>query len=60
MFFRLRRRKGATGFGIPPLEWPDIDAFARMTRQYISPWEIGIIEALDDLYLAEKAKSKQP
>ncbi len=52
IFTRLRRRKGAGFSGPLPIEWPDIDAFIRNGRMRLSPWEIEIIEELDDLYLA--------
>ena len=55
-FWRLRRRKGGTGFGPAPLEWPDIDAFLRRSSLDLAPWEVEVIEDLDDLYMSEAAK----
>jgi hypothetical protein len=52
IYSRLRRRKGAGQFGPLPIEWPDIEAFCRIGKISLSPWEIEIIETLDDLYLA--------
>lgn len=54
----MRRRKGGSGFGVSPIEWPDIDAFVRQSGVRFAPWEVEIIEALDDLYLAQAAKEK--
>jgi hypothetical protein len=54
---RLRKRKGSSGFsGRSPLEWPDIDAFLRITRVSLTPWEIELIEDLDDLFLMDHSK----
>ncbi|MBW9062373.1 hypothetical protein JNB71_03480 [Rhizobium herbae] len=50
-FNRIRRRKGSDFAGPAPISWPDIDAFCRHSRLYLHPWEIAIIEQLDDLYL---------
>ena len=50
-FSRLRNRKGGTGFGPSPIEWPDIDAFCRHSRMTLAPWEVEVIEALDGAYL---------
>lgn len=47
---RMRRRKGG-GFGLSPIEWPDIDAFLRHARIDLAPWEIETVEAIDDLFL---------
>ena len=56
-FQRIRRRKGGSGFGPSPIEWPDIDAFVRNSRFHLLPWEIEVIEELDDLYMAQQAKN---
>lgn len=50
-FNRIRRRK-SMGFATPnPIEWPDIKAFMFCTKEKFAPWEIELIESLDDLYL---------
>jgi hypothetical protein len=51
-YHRIRRRKAGSGFGPSPIEWPDIDAFCRFSRMTLVPWEVEIIEALDDVFLA--------
>ncbi len=56
VYSRLRRRKGGTGFGASPIEWPDIHAFMSAAVYPLAPWEIEIIEDLDDAYLAEQAR----
>jgi len=52
---RLRRRKGGSGFGISPLEWPDIDAFSRLSGLRLLPWEVAMLEKLDDAYIRNAA-----
>lgn len=54
-FQRLRRRKGSNGYSPLPIEWPDIDAFLRHNNKRLAPWELEIVEMLDDLFLAEHA-----
>jgi len=51
---RIRARKGSGFAGRAPIEWPDIDAFCRNTRTVLAPWEIEIIEALDNAFMAVK------
>lgn len=48
---RLRRRQGSSGFGPLPIGWPEIDAFIRHSKFNLAPWEVEVIEDLDDLYL---------
>jgi hypothetical protein len=58
VFIRLRRRKGANGFSISPIEWPDLDAFIRLSKTLLAPWEIAMVEELDDLFIAEQNKPR--
>jgi hypothetical protein len=57
-FHRLTSRRGSNGFGINPISWPDIDAYVRHSKMPLAPWEVRLIEQLDDLFRAEQAKSK--
>jgi hypothetical protein len=51
-YLRLRRRKGASDMGAPrPIEWPDIDAFLCRSGVRLTPWEIEILEGIDDLFV---------
>ncbi len=53
-YLRLRRRT-QVGFGGPqPLGWQDIDAFIRRSGLRLAPWEIEILERIDDIYLDPK------
>jgi hypothetical protein len=58
IFNRLRRRKGSGGFSSSPIEWPDIDAFLRLSGVKLVPWEIEILEDLDDLFLTDHTKAQ--
>lgn len=48
---RLRRRKGGNGFGYVPLELADFDAFQRLFKTELSPFEWSLIEQIDDLFV---------
>jgi hypothetical protein len=43
--------------GREPIEWGDLVAFISLTGTRLAPWEIEIIESLDDLYRAATASS---
>jgi hypothetical protein len=49
-FLRLSRRRGSSGFGTAPITWEGIDGFLRLSGMTLAPWEIEVIEALDDLW----------
>lgn len=58
---RLRKRKMMGFAGPSPIEWPDIDAFVRRSGLRLDPWELKLVEKLDDLYLeAAVASAKKP
>ncbi len=56
IFTRLHNRRSSGGFGVSPITWPDIDAFTRLTRCALSPWEIEVIEDCDAAFLAAVSK----
>jgi hypothetical protein len=56
---RMRRRKGAGEAGPHPIEFPDIQAFETLTRNRLAPWEVELIEALDDAYLGAVAEHQR-
>lgn len=39
-----------------PLEWGDIEAFQRLSGMRFDPFEIELIEDLDDLFLTDHTK----
>ncbi|WP_293510060.1 hypothetical protein [Parvibaculum sp.] len=55
-YHRLRGRKGAGLNGAEPISWPDIDAFMRMTGNRLAPWEIQLLESLDNIFLSALSK----
>lgn len=56
-FRRLARRRSSNGFGYNPISWGDIDAFVRHSKIVLAPWEIEIIEELDDIERSEMSKA---
>lgn len=54
---RLSNRRGSNGFDLNPIGWGDIDAFVRLSGLRLRPWEIALIEMLDDSFRAERAKA---
>lgn len=49
-YLRLRRRTAGGFSGPQPVSWDDILAYTRLFD--LAPWEIELIERLDDIYLA--------
>lgn len=52
-FVRLHAARTGSGFGANPITYVEIDAYCRLSRLPLDPWEIEVIRALDDAYLAE-------
>jgi hypothetical protein len=55
-FLRLHHRR-TCGDGPAPLAWSELSAFMAVSGVRLSPWEIEMIEDLDNLWLAEQARS---
>lgn len=61
-YHRVRRRMGGGFSGPNPIGWQDLEAFVHVTRFRFSPWEVELLEAIDDAYLHPQlvaVKSKQ-
>lgn len=53
----MRRRMPHSESGQAPVGWQDIQAFCRLTGTHLSPQDVELIEAIDDLYLAHSVSS---
>jgi hypothetical protein len=51
-YLRMRRRKAAGFASFDPIEWPDIQAFINVSGFRLAPWEVELIEAIDDVFLS--------
>jgi hypothetical protein len=58
-YFRMRRRMAGGFAGPNPIGWQDIDAFVRQSGLRLAPWELNLIEAIDDLYLEALSGTKR-
>lgn len=56
---RIRRRKSMGFSGPNKIEWPDIQAFVSMTKTHLVPWEVALVEDLDDIFLNAMAEAQE-
>lgn len=59
-YLRLRRRMAAGFSGPNPVGWQDIDAFIRRSGTRLAPWEIEVLERIDDLFVYRDESTKEP
>lgn len=52
IFLALNARRGAGFSGPLPLSMAEVEAYARVRREPLRPFELDMIEALDDAYMA--------
>lgn len=57
-FMELHLSRGSTGFGMARITYQDIDAWQRVNRTTLRPWQIAAIRAADNIYLAQAAKRR--
>ncbi|MGE0524378.1 MAG: hypothetical protein AB7O60_15260 [Variibacter sp.] len=55
IFLALNSARGSSGFGPLPIGLQDMEAYQRLARTPIRPFEIDIIQALDRAYLEAAA-----
>lgn len=58
-FARIRRRNAGNGFGATPITWADLDAYSRLSGMRLLPWEMEIIELLDDALMGSLAAAEE-
>jgi len=56
-FLDLAGSRTSAGFGMNPIAYSEIDAWARLTRQTPTSFEVGILKRLDRIYISVMAKS---
>lgn len=56
LFLELHGRRGAGGMGPSPITWPDLAAWASLTRRTLMPWEYDVLAMLDNAFFAATAK----
>jgi hypothetical protein len=55
-FLHLSRGRTSNGFGANLLTWTDIAEWQRLTRIDLSPWQVDLLVALDNVWLTEHAR----
>lgn len=55
-FDDLDAQRGGNGFGDNPITYRDMLAWQQMTGWALDPWEVEAVRAVDDAYLAHRAK----
>jgi hypothetical protein len=51
IFLELDRARGSNGWSPNPIKFVDIEAYARLMREPVRPFEVEIIRALDAVYM---------
>lgn len=62
IFFELHAAR-PSGFGMSPITYHDIDAYARLMHVKLSPWDVRMLRRMDEVMLkasriAQENKSK--
>jgi len=59
-FWALDSARSSSGFGISPIGYGDIDAWARRTGVDPTPWEVSVLRDMDMAYCREMRKRSTP
>jgi hypothetical protein len=55
-FWEITRRRAPAFDGAAPLTHTEVEAWSRLTRTVIRPWEVKMLFRIDDGYLEQRAK----
>lgn len=58
IFNRIRGRVNSTGFGPGRITLGDISDFVRLTKTRLDPWEVEVLEKLDDKFMRVQAEAQ--
>lgn len=58
-FLDLRRSVGG-GYGIIPISYSEIDAYSRLLRVQMAPFEVQLIRLVDEACVAASSAEKKP
>lgn len=58
-FWDLSAARGANGFGLNPISFADLAAWAAMTGAEPTEWEVAAIREMDRAFLSEHSKIKR-
>jgi hypothetical protein len=62
-WYELHNARSAGGMGQSPITYLDIQAWAKMSRQEPTPWEVQALREMDKVYMSwsrEKGKKESP
>ncbi|WP_211440921.1 phage tail assembly chaperone [Collimonas humicola] len=48
-----------TGYGILPLQYAEIEAWSRLMRCPLTPWEVSVIKRIDGAFMQAQMKEKK-
>lgn len=57
MFWEVSASRGGNGYGPNPISYCEMQAWAQLTGQTPTPFEVGIVKELDALFMAQHAKA---
>lgn len=51
IFLALNAARGSNGWGPNPITFQEIEAWSRLNREPVRPWELSILAAMDAAYM---------
>lgn len=58
-FCELNKARPSAGFGVSAITYPDIFAWAQLSCNVPTPWEVSLIKKLDSLFLKVNSKKAE-
>lgn len=57
-FMELNSQRTSNGFGLNPITFLDIQAWANLTKRFPLAWEVKALRSMDTIWITEYAKNR--
>lgn len=51
-------RRGASGFGVSPISYAEIQAFSQLHGEHFTDWEVDTLAAMDNAFVVEVSRKQ--
>ena len=59
MYYELHAARGSNGFGANPISYSELEAYSRLMRRGLGPWEVKMLRRIDSIFLAASGKAQK-
>jgi len=59
IYYELHAARSNNGFGANPISYSELEAYSRLTRRALGPWEVKMLRRIDSIFLLASSKAQK-